>query len=90
MTTRPALVRGPDVAVESREGVVYVSRVPEGPIVVLRDVAALIWEEAQRSDPRSIADRVADRTARTVDEIEEDVAAFVSELVDGGLLVREG
>jgi hypothetical protein len=89
VTPRRALVLGPDVAVESRERVVYVSRVPEGPIVVLRDVAALIWEEAQRADPRSIADRVADRTHRDAADIESDVAAFVSGLVADGLLVHE-
>ena len=90
MTPRHVLVLGPDVAVESREGVVYVSRLPEGPIVVLRDVAALIWEEAQRADSRSIADRVAERTARPVDEIEQEVASFVAGLLAGGLLVGEG
>jgi hypothetical protein len=88
VTPRRALVLGPDVAVEAREGVVYVSRVPEGPIVVLRDVAALIWEEAQRADTRRIADRVAERTDREAADIESDVAAFVSGLVDDGLLVR--
>ena len=78
------------MAVEAREGVVYVARVPDGPIVVLRDVAALIWEEAQIADPRSVADRVAQRTERAVDEVEGDVTAFLSELIDGGLLVRAG
>ncbi len=90
MTPRHVLVRGPDVAVESREGVVYVSRLPEGPIVVLRDVAALIWEESVNADSRSIADRVAARTARPVEEIEQDVDSFVAGLVAGGLLVAEG
>jgi hypothetical protein len=78
------------VAVETSEGVVYVARVPDGPIVVLRDVAALIWEEAQIPDSRSIADRIAERTERAVDEVKDDVAAFLSALVDGGLLVRAG
>ena len=89
MTPQRPLVLGPDVAVESREGVVYVSRVPEGRIVVLRDVAALIWEEAQRADARSIADRVASLTAQPVAAIEGHVTAFVSGLVEEGLLVQE-
>jgi len=90
VTTRHALVPAPDVAVEARNGTVYVARLPEGPIVVLRDVAALIWDAAQDGDRESIADRVALRVARPVAEIEPDVSSFVAGLIAGGLLVGDG
>jgi hypothetical protein len=86
VTPSDRLVPAVDVAFEIRDGTVYVAQLPDGPIVVLRDTAALIWEEAQRDDLNDLAFRVASRVAGPVDDLDEQVSAFVSRLVEGGLL----
>lgn len=74
------------VGVIEEDGVVYVARLPNGPIAVLDGIAALIWAEAC-SDRESIADRVAELTDAAPDAIRGDVDAFVADLVARGLLV---
>jgi hypothetical protein len=74
--------------VEVHDGVFYVSRLPSGPIVVLRDIAALIWEESRADDDGTVAERVAARTAQPVSGIRGEVEQFIEGLIAEGLLVR--
>ena len=80
----------PDVAVHLEDDAAYVARVPEGPIHVLDQVAAIIWEEAVDADRATVAARVAERTGADVHEIAPDVDAFVGNLVALGLLADDG
>ena len=80
----------PDVAVHLEDDAAYVARVPEGPIHVLDQVAAIIWEEAVDADRATVAARVAERTGADVHEIAPDVDAFVGNLVALGLLAGGG
>lgn len=74
------------VGVEEANGIVYAARMPTGPIVVLRGIAAVIWTEALLGDRAELAGRVASHTDRTASEIAADVDAFASSLVERGLL----
>lgn len=76
----------PRVAVERREGTVYVACLPDGPIIALEGTAAVIWSEACSSAAGPIADRVADHIDRDAAEIAADVERFIHDLVAQGLL----
>lgn len=80
----------PDVAVHLEDHAAYVARVPEGPIHVLDQVAAIIWEEAVDADRATVAARVAERTGADVREIAPEVDAFIGNLVALGLLTEDG
>lgn len=86
---RPA--HGVGVVVVDEGEIVYAAALPDGPIVVLEEVAAFIWVEACDGDRESIADRVAEATGSHVHDVRADVDAFVDDLVGRGLLelVRE-
>lgn len=64
----------------------YVAPLPDGPIVVLDGVAALIWAEACAGDREHLAARVAASLDPPRDDIDREVDAFVSTLVGRGLL----
>lgn len=88
---------GPDVAVESvpesdadHVARIYVAPLPDGPLLCLEGTGAIIWEEAVRAGESSVVARVAARVGLPVDEIEQDVAQFLDELVQRGLLVEVG
>lgn len=66
--------------------VLYVATLPDGPIIVLEGISALIWDEACGGDRETIVDRVAAATNATPEAIRADVEAFVAELVARGLL----
>jgi len=89
-TAAMTLRLAPDVAVHLEDDAAYVARVPEGPIHVLDQVAAIIWEEAVDADRATVAARVAERTGADVHEIAPDVDAFVGNLVALGLLADDG
>jgi len=76
--------------VETRDAegeVVYAARLPGGPIVVLRDTALQIWQEAVApSGEGALAERVADLYGVPVDEIEPVVDSCVTALVGQGVL----
>lgn len=78
--------RAPGVGTVDHGDIVYAAHLPDGPIVVLDGVAALIWTEACAGDRESIADRVADATDAAPDAIRADVEAFVADLLTRGLL----
>lgn len=72
------------------DGTVYAATLPDGPIVVLDGVAALIWVEALSGERATLADRVAAATDVAADAIRADVEAFVADLVARGLLESGG
>jgi Coenzyme PQQ synthesis protein D (PqqD) len=76
----------PGVGTVDHGDTVYAARLPDGPIVVLDGVAALIWTEACAGDRESIAERVAEATDAAPDAIRTDVEAFVADLLTRGLL----
>lgn len=88
--TAMTLRLAPDVAVHLEDDAAYVARVPEGPIHVLDQVAAIIWEEAVDADRATVAARVAERTGADPDGIAPDVDAFVGNLMALGLLTEDG
>ena len=68
-------------------GVVYVASLPDGPIVVLRDTALTIWQEAvSPTGDQDLADRVAGHYGVLVSEVRAEVDACVSDLVERGVL----
>ena len=74
------------VGLVEHEDVLYVATLPDGPIVVLDGISALIWDEACGGDRETIVDRVAAATNVTPEAIRADVEAFVADLVARGLL----
>lgn len=85
---RPALVGLVEEATETQQ-TAYLAKLPEGPIVVLRDTALTIWREAvDPTGPGSLGDRVAKAYGVPRDDIESYVQACVADLVDRGVLER--
>jgi hypothetical protein len=85
-------VRPPGVAVvvdDARERpVTYLGRLPDGPIVVLEDTAAVIWVQAVAGEGPDVAAGVAASTGADVAEIRDSVEEFLAHLVAEGLLLR--
>lgn len=80
------LRRAPGVGLIAEEGTLYAASLPDGPIVVLTGVAALIWSEACEGERATIVERVAEATEVAPEAIRADVDAFVADLVGRGLL----
>ncbi|MFC9917119.1 PqqD family peptide modification chaperone [Agromyces binzhouensis] len=78
-----------DVGLEATGDAIYLAPLPEGPILVLEGVAALIFTEATQGDREHLVDRVVDRVAGPAEEIASHVGAFLDDLVARGLLVEE-
>lgn len=74
-------------AVIDEEGVVYVAPLPDGPILVLDGVSALIWQTVCDPQIDDAVAHVADATGQRPDDIARDVDAFVTDLVRRGALV---
>lgn len=68
---------------------VYLAPLPDGPIMVLDGISGAIWVAACTGPAETIADRAADTTATTADEIRATAEAFVAELVRRGLLTEQ-
>lgn len=73
----------------------YLARLPNGPLVVLDGSAALIWRAAvttgagAAADPEeSVVVEVAALSGVEPTDIRNDVRAFVTQLLDQGLLER--
>ncbi len=81
------LVPGPRVGVVDDGDAVYVAPLPDGPILVLRDVSALAWRGVCAADVDEMVRRVAQATGEAVADIDADLRAFVDELRARGLLV---
>jgi hypothetical protein len=73
--------------IQEGEATLYVAPLPDGPIVVLDGVAALIWAEACAGDRENLSSRVAASLDPPGEDIEREVEAFVSTLVERGLLI---
>jgi hypothetical protein len=78
------------VAVEADDGVVFLARLPDGPIIVLQGTAALIWAEACGPDVGGVVHRVAEQVGRDAADIEHVVDDFLDDLVEQGLLQSSG
>jgi Coenzyme PQQ synthesis protein D (PqqD) len=76
-----------EVGLERLDDVVYVATLPDGPIVVLKGIAAFIWEVALDNERETVASRVAAATKRPVEEVDEAVSRFIDDLIRRGLLV---
>jgi hypothetical protein len=74
---------------QSRPVTVYLMDLPDGPPLVLRDSAALIWLVAAEGHP-DVADLVAHEVGRPVGEIAGEVAGYLADLVARGLLELDG
>jgi hypothetical protein len=74
------------IGVVDEGDVVYAATLPDGPIVVLDDIAAMIWSAACDGPRHVIADRVAAATGAPIEEIRVHVESFVDSLVARGLL----
>ena len=77
------------VGVESADGVVYAAPLPDGPIMVLDGVAALIWEEADGASREAVADAVATFTAEDAASIRPYVEQFIDEMLTRGMLIED-
>lgn len=67
--------------------VVYAASLPDGPIVVLRDSALTIWQEAvMPTGDLGIVERVAALYGVSVVEVREAVDACVADLLAQGVL----
>lgn len=81
-------------ALRTRDGVaviedgetVYAAVLPDGPIAVLQEIAAVIWDAARRVDRSAIAEEVAMATGTETAAVRPEVDAFVAELIERGLL----
>jgi hypothetical protein len=79
----------PAVAVVEEGDTVYAARLPDGPILVLDGVAALVWDAARRNRRREVAHEVAEATGADLAAIRPVIDAFIDDLVDRGLLVAD-
>ena len=82
----------PDIAwTEARDvwglPIVYVAPIPDGPISVLPDMAALIWLALAEGAP-DVVGEVAHVTSHPQEEVRDDIKAFVGQLVERGLVRR--
>lgn len=67
--------------------VVYAASLPDGPIVVLRDTALTIWQEAVTPTGQlGIVERVAELYGVPVVEVRDAVDACVADLLAQGVL----
>lgn len=76
-TLRPGRTEGPRV---------YAAPLPRGPIAVLDGPAAVVWLAIVEDRPGPLAERVAEAVGEPVEVVAADVAAFVDELVERGLV----
>jgi hypothetical protein len=79
-----------DVTDQALEAV-YATTLPDGPPVVLRATAALIFLEAvEGGRVDEVVERVAEESGQPVEHIRDDVVRFLDDLVHRGLLSRTG
>lgn len=86
-------VGGPETEAEepmgTEEPVSYVATLPDGPPLVLRGSAAVIWQAAVPGGTRDvIVERVTTATGLSAEDVASDVTTFLDDLVERGLLVR--
>jgi len=64
----------------------YLTVVPDGRTVMLKDTGRMIWLVATESG--NVVEKVASLVGLPAAEIDEDVNTFLADLIDRGLLVR--
>jgi hypothetical protein len=89
----PRVGRGERVAwldlADRDQDALYVTTLPDGPPLVLRESAALIFLVATEGGTlEDVVARVAEQAAQPPEAIRSDVVAFVDELLRLGLLSR--
>ncbi|NLI19902.1 MAG: PqqD family protein [Actinomycetales bacterium] len=67
----------------------YLTIVPEGRTVLLKDTARLIWHVAAEGSDDVVRD-VAEIAGLTPDEVADDVRTFLADLTTRGLLLPRG
>lgn len=77
---------GDTVGIVDHEDKLYVATLPDGPIVVLDGISALIWDEACAGSRETLVDRVAAATTASPEAIRAHVDGFVADLVSRRLL----
>ena len=70
---------------QSDPATVFLMELPDGPPLVLRDSAALIWILAAEGDS-DVPGRVAEAVGRSAEELADEVVSYLDELVGRGLL----
>ena len=66
----------------------YLTLVPDGRTVMLKDTGRIIWLVATES--ANVVEKVANLVGLPIAEIDEEVNTFLADLMDRGLLVRTG
>jgi len=79
----------PGVGVEVDAEVVYVAPLPDGPIMVLEGIAALIWTVSDGVERAAVAGFVAQATGEEVSAVRSHVDAFIDEMLDRRMLVQD-
>lgn len=82
-----AFTRGANIGVIDDGDAIYVAPLPDGPILVLRDVSAMVWREVVAGGVNQMVAGVAKATGASSAEIEPELLAFVDDLCARGLLV---
>lgn len=77
-----------DIAVIQEAEVVYIARLPDGPILVLEGAAALIWNGACSGSRESLTDRLASGLGAPDEDVKQSVEDFVEHLLEQRLLIR--
>jgi hypothetical protein len=87
-----AYVPGHDVGVtvSADSSTVYLAHLPDGPLLVLDGVSALIWLEATTAPAAGWLERVASTVGRPASDIAADVEVFVMDLRSRRLLDPSG
>lgn len=80
------LVMEPGLAHVEADGVVYLARLPRGPITVLDGTAAIIWRAALGRTRAEAVQGLADAWQMDRSTIEQDVTAFIGALIERDLL----
>jgi hypothetical protein len=78
----------PDTAFVERDGLIYLAALPDGPIVVLDQVASLILTIALEVPIPEVIAEVASAYAKGPGEVDEAVGECLSGLAAAGLLRR--
>lgn len=85
MTTDGYVIDAATAVVEADE-VLYVAKVPEGPILVLEDVSRVVWREALTESDEPIETRIAAMFEGDPSNIAASIRAFLDEMVAAGIL----
>lgn len=79
----------PDVGAIEDGDRVFAAVLPDGPILVLTDLAASVWRAARGADLEGIAAALTAEGASSEDRAEADAEMYVSALLEAGLLRQE-